>query len=154
MTVRLKRLFKFKIILLASFVLSLSSPVDAQQRAQGKQKEAGPEQLMSGIYAEHLATSICKSSYGSKFRVSSLSTEEKRQFNEHMNGSCKCLYEKTVEKSSPDMVLDYIMYMYGAQKDPKKPAQDQLNYIRSQSFNTVGAVFESPDVRKKCGFIK
>lgn len=108
---------------------------------------------MSSVYAEHLATSVCKSEYSNKFKTSRLSTNEKRQLDIHMSGACKCLYTEAAGKSSPEMVLDYVMYIYGAQKDPTKPAQDQIAYIKSQGFRTVGSVYGDAAVRKKCGFI-
>lgn len=149
MTAGLKRLFSFRIMFLAAIVMAFAAPSYAQQ----KKAEPTKEQMMSGIYAEHLATSVCKSEYGTKFKTSRLSVTEKRQLDAHLGGACKCLYTEAAQKSSPEMVLDYVMYMYGAQKDPTKPAQDQIAYIKSPGFRTVGSVYGDAAVRKKCGFI-
>lgn len=148
MTSRLNRLFSFRIIFLMAILVSVATPSSAQQKAKPSQ-----DQVMSGIYAEHLATSVCKSEYINKFKTSRLSTAEKRQLDAHTSGACKCLYTEAAGKSSPEAVLDYVMYIYGAQKDPTKPAQDQIAYIKSPGFRTVGSVYGDVAVRKKCGFI-
>ncbi len=113
------------------------------------------KQKLTGIYAQHLATSACKNDYSMTFNSSQLSSKDFAQLAKHVDQACGCLYTSSSSKVTPEMAIDYVMYIYGARRDPfAQPSQEVRAYVSSKQFSDVSLAYSDEATRKKCGFVK
>lgn len=117
--------------------------------------DADAKQKLTAIYAQHLATSVCKNDYSMTFNSSQLSSKDFAQLAKHVDQACGCLYKSASSKIAPDMSIDYVMYVYGARRDPfAQPSKEVRAFVATKQFSDVSLAYNDKDVRKKCGFVK
>lgn len=137
----------------ALFCLSANTAL-ALPAKNSQSKSPTPEEEVTGVYANHLATAMCGRDYRARFLDTSLTLQEKQQYDSHVAGACKCLYKNMAETMTPPEIIDYVMFSTAPEEYLGKPSQEYLAYIKSDAFKRGMQAFNDPKNRKKCGFVK